>query len=488
MNHLLLIEGSRDSALHISKLITRNLDVDLQHVGSGAEALELITKQPIDLVIVDVQLPQIDGFQICGQLHESEDTQHVPVLLLTSLEGESYPEVRALSMGPGEIYTLPTPGSNLVAWINILLKIIAPIGAAKKASTRSEAQDFEVYKTLLDNVEDPIIWADATTGEILLANSSALKITGFPADMLPGRRFRDLVIEDQAASLDNFWEEALKNGGGFISDVELIRRSGVHVKVDAAFHAQILSSHDGFIIKLKEPIPDEIQTDSSASSYGITNLPDFLSALGHEVRNPLTAISTDVQYMQMTYADTDTQGEIYSEILEAVHRMDSVMRQVVDYIRPTELKLLKTDLKQALDEVIERNTESLLNVKGVELSVDLDDEVPGIDVDPDRFMRALTGLLQHCANEAGEKGQVAIKMKRSEDAIAISFSHNGQGLSAQRHQVLFDPVSCLKSADPGLGLAYVKKIIDKHHFTIEVESQLRSGVDFKVLIPLTAHS
>ncbi len=66
MNHILLVAASRESALHLSRLVTRNLDAELYQVGSGSEALELVQRKPVDLVVVDVQLPQINGFDICS--------------------------------------------------------------------------------------------------------------------------------------------------------------------------------------------------------------------------------------------------------------------------------------------------------------------------------------------------------------------------------------------------------------------------------------
>ena len=487
MNHILLVASSRESALHLSRLVTRNLDAELYQAGSGSEALELVQRKPVDLVVVDVQLPQINGFDICSQLHEKEASQHVPVLLLTSLEGEFYPEVKALSMGPGEIYTLPTPGSNLMAWIKILLKITSTQAAYSRDAGSFPSSESDIYKLLLDKVDDALLWVEASSGKIQYANAAIESVTGYPPDILCGKTIWELAPMDHQENVRKIWLETCERKTERVVEIPIVRRSGMHATVIASLLPQRFEDREGVIVALRDLSERTAQSgDFFADALG--DVGEFLAALGHEVRNPLTGISTNVQYMEMTYADTETQKEIYRDIMAAVKRLDLMFREISDYIRPMELKPSQSDLNQLLNEALAEHEEMISGRKRIEVVKQLDSALPEVDVDAARFHRALSLLVEHCANAANEEGRITLNTQAAPEAISLAVSHDGKPLSAQRLKQLFQPLPSLKSAESGMGLAYAKRIFDEHNCHLEVESEHGRGSTFTVKFPLRVRS
>ena len=488
MSQILLLEGSRESALHLSRLIARNLDAELLLASSSSEALDLIQHRPVDLVIVDVQLPRIDGFDICNRLHEMESHQHIPVLLLTSLEGESYPEVKALSVGPGEIYTLPTPSSSLVVWIKILLKLTAEKTTRPETIEPGAPLRLDVYRLLLDAADDAILWADASSGRIRLANKGAEAITGYPRGLLEGKTLWDLAPLDHQERAKQIWAEACREGEEWVSDLLLVRRSGMHSTVALSLRAHKMADEDGVVVMMKDltgqPSLGALDRPGSSTS----ELGEFFSALAHEVRNPLTGISTNVQYMQMTFAESETQREIYSDILEAVNRLDLMFREIVEYTRPMELRLEKADLNQLLSEALSQSEKVLGDRKRIKFASQLGSNLPRVDVDAARFQRALHILVEHCTYQVGEEGRITTASQATPQAITLTVSHDGQSLSAQRLKELFDPLVSLKSSESGLGLALAKRIFDEHNCRLEVASEPGGGAKFTVTFPLQVKS
>jgi len=377
MSQILLIEDSKESALHLTRLISQNIEADLLHAQSGLEALGMIASKPFDLIIADVHHQHIDRFDIPGQLFKKENSQRAPVLLVSASGDESYPEIKALSFGNGEIFELSTSGLNFIAWVKILLTL-----------TREEPS-------------------------IQLSQAQA------PA---------------------------------------------------------------------KELFEERLTVQDSSVLHRIGDITDFIAALAHEVRNPLTGISTNVQYMQMTFADRETQNEIYSDIMEAVTRIDALFRQAVDLVRPFELRLIKTDLNQLVSDVVAMRTDAIREKKNTEPLFELTDTLPNIEVDIASFTTALTILLDHCSRNVPEGGNLICSTSLNSDAVILTLSHDGEGLSKIRLRQLFEPIPALKGSDPGLGLSYVKRIVDEHNFHIEAESEYGKGTRFTIKFPLKVKS
>lgn len=486
MNHILLVEGSRETALHLSRLIARHLDAELYQAGSASEAFELVQRKPIDLVVVDVRLPQINGFDICTKLQEQESSQHLPVLLLTSLEGEFSPEVKALSMGRGEIYTLPTPGSSLVAWIKILLSIVSARESHFQAA-KSPGMESDLCRLFLEHVNEALLWLEVPSGKILVASAGVETVTGYPVEALKGKTIWDLTPEEHHERIRTMWGEA---GGGVekAADVPIVRRTGTQASIRISLQAQPLGAQDGIIVRLSETSESPVSAGSVHLTGSLGNLDVFFSTLGHEVRNPLTGISTNVQFMQMAFADTDTQREIYGDILSAVNRLDLMFREIVEFLRPIELRHLSTNLNQLLEDALSLHEELIRGRKRINVIKQLDSSLPHVEVDPVRFLRAVSALVEHCAYEGHEDGRITIASQVDADAIRLSVSHDGQHLNAQRMKHVFDPLTALKSPESGLGLAMAKRIFDAHGCELEIESEPGRGTRFTATLPLRLKS
>ncbi len=475
MNRILLVAASRESALHLSRLITRELEVELIHAGSGSEALEISARTSLDLVVVDVHLPQIDGFDLCGRLHGQEANRHVPVLLLTVPEGGSYPEVKALSIGPGEISTLPTPGSNLLAWINILLKITAVQQKQEEAVGDVSGDSVEICKILLDHTSDAVLWLDVPEATVRIAGGACEKLTGYPVERLTGKPFAELVREDERDRLEKIWETCLGGRGVVTAELTFVRRSGMQVKINLTLQAHRAPARDGVVARLQE-VPETADAASfSGSGYPLGDTAEFLRALSHEVRNPLTGISTNVQYMQMTFADTETQKEIYADILEAVTRLDRMFREVVEYVRPVELRPVNTAPAQLVNDVLGKYRDEVSSRRKIEWEVRVDASLPEIFVDESRLHHVFDILLTHSLRETGESGKITITGRAAPERVTLSLCYSGIGIPPARLPRVFHPIAALKSPDPGLGLAYVKRILDEHHAEFEVESKAEKG-------------
>ena len=80
----ILIVEDEESLLKLESILLTSKGYQVQGVANGAAALEAISEDPPDLVLLDIMLPEIDGFEVCQRIKQNEETKHIPVIMLTA--------------------------------------------------------------------------------------------------------------------------------------------------------------------------------------------------------------------------------------------------------------------------------------------------------------------------------------------------------------------------------------------------------------------
>ena len=120
MSRVLAVEDDLDMQTYIKKLLFPAYDVTL--AVNGKQALEKLKNTPVDLIVSDAMMPEMDGFTLLERLKESEDLQNIPVIMLTALNFEDS-RLRALSIGVDDYLTKPfSPQELLARTKNLLLR------------------------------------------------------------------------------------------------------------------------------------------------------------------------------------------------------------------------------------------------------------------------------------------------------------------------------------------------------------------------------
>jgi two-component system, NtrC family, sensor histidine kinase HydH len=238
----------------------------------------------------------------------------------------------------------------------------------------------------------------------------------------------------------------------------------------------------------------------SSQAYERVKERDRLAALGemaaglaHEIRNPLGAIKGAAQLL----VTGDKSGasaeniEFLDIIIEEANRLNNVVTRFLDYARaerPNADDADKVDLNQ-----IVRKTVSLLQgeqLKGVELRVRADDQLPMVAGDPESLLQVFLNLGQNALQAMPDGGTLEILTTRRRRSrlgygqfCEIRFRDTGIGIPRDRLKKLFIPFYTTKSKGTGLGLAISHRIINQHGGTIEVRSTLGQGSTFSVFLP-----
>ena len=205
--------------------------------------------------------------------------------------------------------------------------------------------------------------------------------------------------------------------------------------------------------------------------------------LAHEIKNPLTPIQLTVQQMRDKYTGKD---EAYTRLLndcteivtEEVESLRSLVQEFAEFARMPRLALMPHDLNAAV-----RDTLKLYPDQQVRL--DLDDQAPPLQLDPEGFRSVLINLVENSFDAAGEDSAISIRTRFEDPQVVLDIVDEGPGVASQDRERIFEPYVSGKEGGTGLGLAMVRSIVEEHGGTIAVADGPDGGAQFQIRLPVT---
>lgn len=220
---------------------------------------------------------------------------------------------------------------------------------------------------------------------------------------------------------------------------------------------------------------------------------DFINNMTHELKTPIATVSAAVEALQHFNAMNDpAKAKDYLDISrQELNRLSSLVEKVlniaVEERREFELQPEAVDVAALLDEVAQRY--HVQNGRTVEISVEHNLTDPIIQVDKTHFTNAIQNLVDNAIKYSSDPVRVHIKCTKEEGWLRVAVRDNGIGIPKAYQQSIFEqffrvPQGNLHNVKGfGLGLAYVKKIVEKHGGRISVKSEPGHGSEFTVAIP-----
>jgi two-component system sensor histidine kinase HydH len=211
------------------------------------------------------------------------------------------------------------------------------------------------------------------------------------------------------------------------------------------------------------------------------------AGLAHEIRNPLSTIKTSAEMLHKSVdADSAVSHELAGFISSEVDRTNALVTRFLDFARPLQLHLEKTEITEVIDEAV-AEVEKHAPPLDVSIYKNYSPDIPPFLLDRQLMERVLYNLLLNAAQASPPKGSVTVKTRQlgdtPGDTVEISVIDRGAGIAAKDRESIFNPFFTTKSNGVGLGLAIVSKIVDEHGGQITVESEPGAGSVFRVFLP-----
>lgn len=228
---------------------------------------------------------------------------------------------------------------------------------------------------------------------------------------------------------------------------------------------------------------------------------DMAAGLAHEIRNPLVPIKTCLEILPGNYGiDIETTKKIAVCALKEVERIESLLKEIMDYSRPRMPVFKDEDINDIMEKTI-IFIEYEARKKGIRIERKYDSSIPAIKVDGEQMKQVLLNLIINAIDAVGDNGEISIATQKARhmlspsgkigerEYVQIEITDNGAGIPEENIERIFNPFYTTKHASKeregtGLGLSIVQEIITEHHGFVQVRSELGKGSSFLVNLPV----
>lgn len=318
--------------------------------------------------------------------------------------------------------------------------------------------------------------------KIAFCNSAAERITGLDLSQARGK-YLESIFPGPVSGLS----ESLDRGESIIEkemECEFIREKIVPVSVSASkiineegqFIGQVLIIRD---LREVRRLQEEILRKETLVAIG-----GLAAGVAHEIRNPLSSIKGIASYFKDKFEDSTGDKEMAGVMIQEVDRLNRVISELLEFARPTDLNLQKTDMNSLIEHSV-KLIEKEASAKGISIEVDLLQQSLMAEFDSDRFSQCLLNLYLNALQSMEKGGRLSISADlTNKDTIGIDIKDTGSGIQPENLKQIFDPYYTTKSKGTGLGLAIVHKIVEAHHGQIQIHSVPGQGTTVTVRIPV----
>ncbi|HEU4885068.1 MAG TPA: response regulator [Longimicrobium sp.] len=219
---LVLNVDDYEAGRYATSRVLRQAGFEVVDAATGEEALRLVRSEEPDLVLLDVNLPDLDGFEVCRRIKTAPETSTIPVLYLSAAYRTPEHRVQGLDLGADGYLTQPVEPRELVATVNALLRAREVEAAVRESEER--------FRSLVA-ATSAIVWTASPEGEFVTEQPAWTAFTGQAADSSLGWGALACVHPEDQGRVRAEWSRAVQARTHFKADYRLRRRDGEYRNV-----------------------------------------------------------------------------------------------------------------------------------------------------------------------------------------------------------------------------------------------------------------
>jgi PAS domain S-box-containing protein len=474
-----LADDNADMRDYVRRLLAD--DYEVVAVADGAAALEAAVERRPDLILTDVMMPRLDGFELLGRLRENPRTASIPVIMVSARAGEEA-RVEGLAAGADDYMIKPFSAKELVARVSGTLAVA---GARREALGR-EARLRAETATVLDSITDGFVALDQTF-RCTRANPQAERLLGASRSELTGRTLWEAFPEMRGTEIEVTLQHVMAE------------RAPRKIETWFApwsrwFELDVYpTADDGLAVYFRDV------SDRKAALEALRDADrrkdEFLALLAHELRNPLAPLRNGLEVLRLAGADGHAAADARAMMERQLFHLVRLVDDLLDISRITrnklELRRERIVLADAVSTALE-TARPAIEAAGHELTVRLPPEPIVLDADLTRIAQVLSNLLINSAKYTAPRGRIALVAERDDGEVRIVVHDTGVGIPRSALPSIFDMFSQVDrtsgtSGGLGIGLAIVKGLVEMHEGHVDAHSDgPGTGSTFVVHLPLPA--
>ncbi|AEE96692.1 integral membrane sensor signal transduction histidine kinase [Mahella australiensis 50-1 BON] len=273
-----------------------------------------------------------------------------------------------------------------------------------------------------------------------------------------------------------------------VNSANIIKNGLVGIQKDFTYRLPSVSGEMGEIAQainsMAEALEEKAKLEEQLQrSERLAALGQLVAGIAHEMRNPMAIVKATVQLMQKQYKDSSEMQQYLDVIKEQVDRQDKIVKELLDFSRPSKSLWEDISLVELLKSVI-TFTRPYMDQYHIELSEKYQIDLPLIIADGERLKQVFVNIIINAVQSMPKGGQLMISVYSDEQNVYASFADTGSGIADEDIENIFNPFYTTKYSGTGLGLAISHNIIAMHGGTIAVTRSKDGGSIFTVSIPI----
>ncbi|HTJ45462.1 MAG TPA: ATP-binding protein [Kofleriaceae bacterium] len=478
---VLIADDNADMRDYLARTLSARYAVTA--VADGASALEHARAHAPELILTDVMMPGLDGFELLRELRADPRTRELPVIMLSARAGEEA-SVEGLRASADDYLVKPFSARELIARVDSQLAVAR--------ARREAALQREHLHALFMQAPAPICILRGRDFVVELANPRCCALWSRSAEEVIGRPLLDAMPELEGQGLDQLLAGVMDTGVPYLGKERAVRiaAGGEERSRLLDFEYAPLRAPDGTIdgvLVLATDVTDAVQA-REALERTVRYNEMFTAMLGHDLRNPLGAISTGAQLL-VRRTDDERIVTPANRILSSSERMARMIDQLLDFTvarlgRGLELHRERVDLSAVARQVI-GELEAVYASRSIELSIAGD---PAGAWDADRLSQSLSNLLGNALEHGALGAPIQLELDgRAPDTLTVRVK-NGGAIPPELLPVVFEPFRGSRRAERrsrglGLGLYITREIARAHGGRLDVASTIETGTCFELELP-----
>lgn len=218
-----------------------------------------------------------------------------------------------------------------------------------------------------------------------------------------------------------------------------------------------------------------------------TELASLAGGLAHEIKNPLSTLSLNLQLLAEDFGQPESQRERRAlQKIETLQReckrLETILDDFLRFARVSDLAFEPTSVNRIVEEVIEFFAPQVTQSNAV-LRTDLRPDLPPVRIDRDSFKQALLNLLLNGLQAMTGGGELIVRTRAEQGRVCVDVIDTGPGIPADAADKIFKPFFSTRKGGSGLGLPTTRRIIEAHQGELAVASEPGKGTSFTIRLP-----
>jgi PAS domain S-box-containing protein len=508
--NILLVDDRADKLLALEAILT-SLGQNLVKANSGKEALRHLLNQEFAVILLDVSMPCMDGFETASLIRKRASSEHTPIIFITSFNNSDNHMSQGYSLGAVDYMMTPIVPDVLRTKVSVFVELHKKSELIRHQSEQLRRIEEERHQRELAQVSDRLdsetkrnrfftlsidLLAIASFDDFFIQLNPVWESTlGFPVDQLRSKSLLEFVHpEDRTATAEHLTRLKLGSNPAYFENRYLCRDGSFRWLgwTAAPFASEQLVYIFARDISARKAAETEIQTLNTELERRIGDLTEinneleaFNYSISHDLRAPLRSIRSFTQFLREDFGpDLGTEREDYLRRVESAAKyMDILLLDLLQYSRlsRSELELVPVDLQTALNDVL---TSIEPEVQERKASVCVRQPLLVVLAHPATLRQIIYNLIANALKFVvpNQAPQVEVWCEPVEGRVRIFIADKGIGIAPQYHKKIFGLFQRLHTQEAypgtGIGLALVRRGIERMSGRIGVESNAGQGSKF----------